>query len=237
MVAQSEAALRAAEDAVTQAQSQVTARQAQLEQARAKRGGAQSGPQMVQQSRRQFDAARANVDRAQAAVEQAELNLSYAKVMAPSDGYVTMKSVEAGAYVQVGQPMLAIVPPEAWVTANFKETQLTRMRPGQPVKIWADAYPGVVFRGHVDSIQRGAGARFSLLPPENATGNYVKVIQRVPVKILFDAGDQMRDYALAPGMSVMPVVDVGKPGDVAARVAGAPDDTLASSESAGRRTP
>jgi membrane fusion protein (multidrug efflux system) len=241
MVEQARAALRAAEDAVKEAQAQVTARQAQFDQARAKRGGAQTGPQLVQQSRRQLEAAHANVDRAQAAIEQAELTLSYATIVAPSDGYVTQKSVEPGAYVQVGQPMLAIVPPDAWVTANFKETQLTRMRPGQPVKIRADAYPGVVFRGHVDSIQRGAGARFSLLPPENATGNYVKVIQRVPVKILFDADDSLRDYALAPGMSVTPVVDVSKPGGASTARAsgvlgdpGAPGATTASAESARR---
>jgi membrane fusion protein (multidrug efflux system) len=113
--------------------------------------------------------------------------------------------VEEGAYVQVGQILLSIVPEEVWVTANFKETQITHIRPGQPVRIKVDTYPGKVFHGHVDSIQAGTGERFSLMPPENATGNYVKVVQRVPVKIVFDDANDP-DFLLAPGMSVVPAV-------------------------------
>jgi membrane fusion protein (multidrug efflux system) len=151
--------------------------------------------------------AEANVDLAQAHVNQALLNLSYTKVTASEDGYVTHRSVEVGNYVQPGQPTMAIVPHQVWVIANFKETQLADMHPGQPVEIYVDAYPGRVFHGHVDSIQAGSGAHFSLLPPENATGNYVKVVQRVPVKILFD--DPLDPaHPLGPGMSVVPVVKV-----------------------------
>jgi membrane fusion protein (multidrug efflux system) len=120
--------------------------------------------------------------------------------------------VEAGAFVQIGQPLLAMVDPDVWVIANFKETQLAKMRPGQPVVITVDTRPEVKFAAHVDSVQRGSGARFSLLPPENATGNYVKVVQRVPVKIVFDDLQQIEQYALGPGMSVVPTVKVDEPG-------------------------
>jgi membrane fusion protein (multidrug efflux system) len=151
--------------------------------------------------------ARAQVEQLEAAVHQSELNLSYTKIFAPTTGRITRKQVEPGAYVQVGQTLFTIVPDVVWVVANFKENQLALMRPGQPVLIHVDAYPRAVFHGHVDSIQAGSGAAFSLLPPENATGNYVKVVQRVPVKILFDDppdGDQV----FGPGMSVVPEVQV-----------------------------
>jgi len=115
-------------------------------------------------------------------------------------------SAAKGAYVQAGQSLMMFVPDDVWVTANFKETQIADMRPGQPVDIDVDAYPGRTFRGHVDSIQSGSGTAFSLLPPENATGNYVKVVQRVPVKIVFDHIPQ--DVVLGPGMSVVPSVKV-----------------------------
>ena len=136
------------------------------------------------------------------------LNLSYTKIYAPISGHVTRKSVEIGTYVQIGQPLLALVDPDVWVIANFKETQLAKMQPGQPVTVTVDTHPGVKFAAHVDSLQRGSGARFSLLPPENATGNYVKVVQRVPVKIVFDDLKQVEQYGLGPGMSVVPTVKV-----------------------------
>ena len=120
---------------------------------------------------------------------------------------MTRKSVEPGAYVQVGQTLFSIVPDRVWVVANFKETQLRHMRPGQPATVRVDAYPDRLFRGHVDSIQAGSGARFSLLPPENATGNYVKVVQRVPVKIVIDEAPDPQ-HVLGPGMSVVPEVRV-----------------------------
>ena len=122
----------------------------------------------------------------QAKLEQARLNLSYTKIYAPQDGKVTNKSVEVGEYVTVGQPLMAVVEQKPWVVANYKETQLKHMRVGQKATISVDAYPGKKLKAHVDSIQAGTGARFSLLPPENATGNYVKVVQRIPVKIVFD---------------------------------------------------
>jgi len=152
-------------------------------------------------------AAQATLAKERGALDQAELNLSYTKIAAPESGQVTKKSVEPGAYVQVGQTLFTIVPDNIWVTANFKETQLTHMQPGQKVTIKVDAYPGHTFTGHVDSIQSGTGERFSVMPPENATGNYVKVVQRVPVKILIDTPSDP-DFRLAPGMSVEPSVRV-----------------------------
>ena len=152
-------------------------------------------------------AARAAVERDKAALDQAELNLTYTKVAAPEAGRVTRRAVEGGAYVQVGQVLLALVPTQVWVVANFKETQLRYMRPGQEATVKIDAYPGREFKAHVDSIQYGTGARFSLLPPENATGNFVKVVQRVPVKIVFDEPADP-EQVLAPGMSVVPEVKV-----------------------------
>jgi len=155
----------------------------------------------------QVKAAEADMKAAQAQLQQAQLQVSYAKVTATQDGRVTRKSVEAGDYVQTGQATMALVPREVWVNANFKETQLTHMGPGQPVEIEVDAYPGHPFKGHVDSIQAGSGAAFSLLPPENATGNFVKVVQRVPVKIVLDE-DPRDNEVLGPGMSVVPTVTV-----------------------------
>ena len=142
---------------------------------------------------------------AQTAVQSAQLDLSYTKIFAPCDGRVTSKSVEPGDYVQVGQQLMSVVPPEVWVIANFKESQLRKMRPGQPALVAIDALGGRKFRAHVDSIQAGSGAAFSLLPPENATGNYVKVVQRVPVKILFDE-PLPTDHIIGPGLSVTPDV-------------------------------
>ena len=151
--------------------------------------------------------AAAEVQSSEADVRQAELNFSYTQVKAPEAGYVTHRTVESGAYVQTGQALLAIVPRQVWVIANFKETQLTGMRAGQPVEVTMDAYPQIKFKGHVDSIQRGSGASFSLLPPENASGNYVKVVQRVPVKIVLNEVSDP-NIVLGPGMSVVPEVRV-----------------------------
>ena len=136
------------------------------------------------------------------------MKLSYTAIRAPVAGHVSRKNVEPGDYVEVGQPLVALVEPDVWVVANFKETQLTNMRVGQPVSVEVDVYPGVKFAAYIDSIQRGSGAYFSLLPPENATGNYVKVVQRVPVKIRFKDPKQVAQYLLGPGMSVVPTVDI-----------------------------
>ncbi len=153
------------------------------------------------------EAAAAAVEQAKAKLQQAELNLSYTKIVAPMDARVTARTVQPGNYVQPGQALLALVPKNVWVTANFKETQLTHMQPGQPVALRVDAYPAQKFKGRVDSLQAGTGARFSLLPPENAVGNYVKVVQRVPVKIIFDEL-LPTNVDIAPGMSVVPEVRV-----------------------------
>jgi membrane fusion protein (multidrug efflux system) len=153
----------------------------------------------------QQQVARGQLDQARAAESQAQANLSRTVVTAPVAGRPAKLTAAKGAYAQPGQAFMMFVPREVWVTANFKETQLAGMRPGQPVSIAVDAYPGRTFAGHVDSIQRGSGAAFSLLPPENATGNYVKIVQRVPVKIVFDAPP---DVYLGPGMSVIPTVKV-----------------------------
>ena len=155
----------------------------------------------------QAGAATAEVNEEQAMLAQAELQLSYTKAVAPEDGRVTTKAVEPGDYVQVGQNLMGLVTPEVWVTANFKETQITHMHPGEPVTVSVDAYPDRELKAHVDSIQAGSGARFSLLPPENATGNFVKVVQRVPVKIVFDEGMDVQQV-LGPGMSAVPDVKV-----------------------------
>jgi membrane fusion protein, multidrug efflux system len=168
----------------------------------------------VTQNSAELDAASKALERAKAQehqsdvdVQVAKLNLSYVHITAPQDGLVTKKSVEKGDYLQIGQRMMAIVRKEVWVTANFKETQLTRIRVGQPAKISVDSLGGRTFSGHVESIQAGSGARFSLLPPENAVGNYVKVVQRVPVRIFFDEPIES-SHVLGPGMSVVPAVRV-----------------------------
>jgi membrane fusion protein (multidrug efflux system) len=151
--------------------------------------------------------AQAQIEEAAANLEAAKLNESYTEIRAPEDGRVTQKAVEPGNYVQTGQTLFALVPDNVWVTANYKEDQIDLMRPDQPVQIKIDAVHGQTLPGHVDSIQSGTGARFSLLPPENATGNYVKVVQRVPVKIVFDHLPQV-GLPLGPGESVVPAVNV-----------------------------
>jgi membrane fusion protein, multidrug efflux system len=148
-----------------------------------------------------------DVDKAVADRHQAEIQLGYCVITAPEDGVITRKAIEAGMYVTVGQPLFSIVPSDVWITANFKETQLDFMRPGQPVLVVVDAYPEKTYQGHVQSIQSGTGSKFTLLPPENATGNFVKVVQRVPVKIVFDPG-QVEGLPLSPGMSAEPKVKV-----------------------------
>jgi len=168
----------------------------------------------VDEARAQFVAAESEVglatsqwEGAQTNVASAELDLSHTRIFAPCDGRVTRKAVVTGNYVQVGQPVMAIVPQDVWVVANFKETQLGSLRTNQPVVISVDSIGGKSFAGHVQSIQAGSGAAFSLLPPENAVGNYVKVVQRVPVKILFDQA-LPADRVIGPGMSVVPAVRV-----------------------------
>jgi membrane fusion protein (multidrug efflux system) len=176
------------------------------------RATAQASSSQIEAATRQVAAARAQVAQHQAALEAARLQLSYAVIKAPVAGFVSKKNVEVGQFVQAGQPLLAIVqqgnnPNDVWVSANFKETQLARMRPGQTAEIEVDAYPGVTFHGRVESLAAATGARFSLLPPDNATGNFTKVVQRVPVKIVFtDAPDPKRP--LRVGMNVNVTVNL-----------------------------
>jgi membrane fusion protein (multidrug efflux system) len=187
------------------AQTQATSTSANVEVARDQ---AKAAAAQVDLDRADLETATAQVGQAEASLRQAELNVSYTKVLAPRDGRVTRRTVEQGAYIGVGQTLLAIVPDNVWVVANFKETQLKRIRPGQPVSIRVDAYPQRTFKAKVDSLQAGSGASFSLLPPENAIGNYVKVVQRVPVKIVFDEPINQSELDIAPGMSVEPKVTV-----------------------------
>lgn len=171
------------------ANQQVRSAQAAIEAAHAQEAGAAS-----------------RIKTLQAQVQAARLNYGYARIVAPVDGHVSQRKVAAGSYVDPGQQMMAIVPLTMWVTANYKETQLDLVRPGQRVSISVDACPAADAEGHVDSIQRGAGQAFALLPPENATGNYVKVVQRVPVKIVLDRVP--RNCPLGPGLSVVPRIVV-----------------------------
>jgi membrane fusion protein, multidrug efflux system len=198
----------AAQAAIAVAQQKAAQARAGAAQAHANLATAQTAPQQLQVTRARAAAAEARVQQAQAALEQAQLNLQYTTVKAPAAGVVSRKTIEAGQVVQAGQPLLALVTLEdVWVTANFKETQLNEMRVGQRAIVEVDALGGKQFNGHVDSISAATGAKFSLLPPENATGNYVKVVQRVPVKIVFDPG-QDPNHLLRPGMSVTPTVYV-----------------------------
>ncbi len=185
---------------LTLAQGQVAAAQAQVQQAEPVQENIGTADQQVSQIDGQLKQAQAQLD-------QAELNLSYATIKAPQDGWITKRNVEMGNYLQVGASIFSIVTPEVWVTANFKESQLNRMRPGQKVTFEVDAYPGLKLDGHVDSVQLGSGSRFTAFPPENATGNFVKIVQRVPVKLIIDRG--MDPAAPLPlGLSVVPTVTV-----------------------------
>lgn len=195
------AATQASESA---AQQFVQQSQSRLAQATANHEYAQTGPQQVSSTRARVQAAIADVQEKQALLHQAELNLQYTKIIAPISGEVT-KTVVVGLNVQPGQQMLTVVPlREVWITANFKETQMEEMRPGQRVEVSVDSNDRS-YKGHVDSIAGATGPLFSVLPPENATGNYVKIVQRIPVKIVLDPGEN-HDLQLRPGMSVEPKV-------------------------------
>ena len=197
MVAAARANDAAAQQAVQQAKSR-------LSQAEANQRAAQTGPQQVASTHARALAAVADVQQKRAALEQAELNLQYTKIIAPVSGEVN-KNVVVGLNLQPGQQLLTIVPlGEVWITANFKETQLRHMKPGQKAEVEVDSN-GRTYKAHVDSIAGATGPLFSVLPPENATGNYVKIVQRVPVKIVLDSGEN-RDHQLRPGMSVEPKV-------------------------------
>jgi len=200
-VTQAEAELASQEVAVAQAGRQREEAEATLRDARSRRG---------EVTVRSAEAASAEAQRAEAAaaLREAELNLEYTTVVAPIAGRVTRRTVEVGQVVQPGQPLLAVVDVgTVWVVANYKETQLTHVRPGQRATIEVDTHPGLVLRARVDSIQSGTGSRFTLLPPENASGNFVKVVQRIPVKLVLEPG-QNGHALLVPGMSVVPVIEL-----------------------------
>jgi membrane fusion protein, multidrug efflux system len=186
--------------AFKQAQAQVNLANAQVVQS-------SPVPQRIGETEAQVGQSKGQIEQAQARLDQADLNLAWTVIEAPQDGWVTKRGVEMGNYVSPGQQLFVLVSPEVWVTANFKETQLSRMRPGQSVKIKVDAYPFLDLRGHVDSIQLGSGSKFAAFPVENATGNFVKVVQRVPVKIIIDSGLDPR-LPLPLGLSVVPEVSL-----------------------------
>lgn len=203
------AARVAAQEQVHQAQAQLIAAQQGVARAESQLTHSEGGLQSAQATRLethvregQFAAARAAVAQAAAALKDAQLQLSYTIIQAPVSGRIGKKSVEAGQRVQIGQPLMAIVEDQPWIVANFKETQLEKMRAGQPVDVEIDTFPKHNFRGHVDSLAPGSGNEFALLPPDNATGNFTKIVQRVPVKIVLDR-DSTRGYEnlISPGMS------------------------------------
>ncbi|HUM17783.1 MAG TPA: HlyD family secretion protein [Candidatus Nitrosotalea sp.] len=208
--------LNQAEKEVQQAEAALASRVLAVSLARQRVNEARAALGRVESQRRQVTVKEAEIERAEAALSQAKADLSFAElqlqhteVRAPADGVVSKKSVEPGQVVQMGQPLLAIVPlHDVWVIANFKETQLARVRPGMPASVEIDTFPDKVFHGTVDSLSAGTGSRFSLLPPENATGNWVKVVQRVPVKIRLDPRELGNPHTLRAGMSAYVVIRV-----------------------------
>jgi membrane fusion protein (multidrug efflux system) len=195
-----------AEHEIRVAQSRLAQAQSKRQQASAELAEAETGPEQVKVTKARAAAAEARVMQARAGVRQAELNLEHTTVKAPVKGTISKKSVEVGQLIQPSQALMAVIPLDrVWITANFKETQVEYIRPGQRVTIRADAYGGRTFAGKVESLAAATGARFSLLPPDNATGNYVKVVQRIPIRISLDAG-QDPEHLLRPGMSVVPTV-------------------------------
>ena len=191
---------------IDQSDSGLKIAQGQVEEAEAQLHQAELVPEDIAQAQAQVEQLEGQMLQAKASLDQAELNLSYTRVTAPHDGWVTKRNVEQGALVQPGTLVMALVEPELWVTANYKESELTRMRPGQRVEIRVDAYPDLKLEGHIDSVQLGSGSRFTAFPAENATGNFVKIVQRVPVKIVVDKGLDPNAPPLPLGMSVIPTV-------------------------------
>ena len=183
-----------------------------LDAAQVKYDGAKAGLTQAQQAlfsdNNGKTVADANLLTAKAAKDKAELDLSYTKIYAPQSGTVSSRRVEKGMYVNVGSPLFTLVPEKVWVVANFKENQLRYMKPGQKVDIKVDTYPNHIFKGQIDSIQRASGAKSSLFPPENAVGSFVKIVQRIPVKIIFTEKIDPEEYNIVPGMSVVPKVKV-----------------------------
>ena len=189
------------------AAAQLRSAEAQLQSAKAQVEVASQVKLQIRQQETNVEAREQQVEQAQAQLNTAELNLSYTQVRAPYDGFVTKRNVQLGTLVQAGSALFSLVSPEIWINANFKESQLARMKPGDKVEISVDAWPDMKLEGHVDSVQMGSGSRFSTFPAENATGNYVKIVQRVPVKIVIDKGLDP-NHPLPLGLSVEPKVTV-----------------------------
>ncbi|AWP33504.1 HlyD family secretion protein [Pantoea eucalypti] len=192
---------------IDSASAQLRSAQAQLQSAKAQVEVASQVALQIRQQETNVEARQQQVEQAKAQLSTADLNLSYTQVRAPYDGFITKRNVQLGTLVQAGSSLFSLVSPDIWVTANFKESQLERMNPGDKVKISVDAWPDMKLEGHVDSIQMGSGSRFSTFPSENATGNYVKIVQRVPVKIVIDKGLDP-NHPLPLGLSVEPEVTV-----------------------------
>jgi len=192
---------------IDSANAQLRSAQAGLASARAQLEVADQVQLQIRQQETNVEARERQVDQAKAQLETADLNLSYTEVRAPFDGFVTRRNVQNGTLVQAGTALFSLVSTDVWITANFKESQLERMKPGNKVSVSVDAWPDIELEGHVDSIQQGSGAKFSAFPAENATGNYVKIVQRVPVKIVIDKGLDA-NHPLPLGLSVEPKVTV-----------------------------
>lgn len=193
------------QQSIDAADAKAASARASVKEADARLATASLVAQQIRQAVAAVEERRRQVDQARAQLEQAKLNLAWCQVRAPSDGWITRRNVQLGAFLQPGASLFSIVTPQLWVTANYKESQLARMRPGDKVEIDVDAYPDLTLHGHVDSIQQGSGSRFSAFPAENATGNFVKIVQRVPVKIVIDSG-LPTDHPLPLGLSVEPTV-------------------------------
>lgn len=203
-VRQAQAKVVQAQEGIAQAQAQLKSSQGTLQQAQA------SGVQ-TDVNRSQFEAAKTQIAQAQANLKEAELQLSYTEIAAPAAGTVGNKTVEVGQQVQAGQPLMAVVGDDLWIEANFKETQLAHIQPGDAVEIDVDAFPDHPLSGQVESVSPASGAQFALLPPDNATGNFTKVVQRIPIKISLDAQSLTGfEHPISPGMSVTVSVDTGK---------------------------
>jgi membrane fusion protein (multidrug efflux system) len=206
-VGEAQANVETAQENYHQSVAQISLTQSQVKESAGRLQESAAAPERIAVNESQVGTAEAQIAQAETAVRQAELELSYTRIIAPEDGFVTRKVVQEGQLVQPGTALMALSQSDVWVVANFKETQLENLRVGQAVEVKVDAYPSKIFHGKIDSFQAGTGSRFSVLPSENATGNYVKVVQRVPVKIVFEeTPDDIQ--LLAPGMSVEPSVKV-----------------------------
>ncbi|MEP6925250.1 MAG: HlyD family secretion protein [Pyrinomonadaceae bacterium] len=200
--------IQAAENDYRQSIAQVNVVASQADESAGRLAQARALPARVAVDQSEVNIAEANIAEAQAALTEAEIELQNTKIYAPQDGFISQKAVQTGQLVQPDSSLMMVTQPGIWVVANYKETQIERIQIGQPVDIYVDAYPSVTFHGRVESFQAGTGSRFSILPTENATGNFVKVVQRISVKIVFDEMPDSRKYLLFPGMSVVPKIRI-----------------------------